>query len=76
MSIIDVDIFINSLMKDSAMQRSVKKDFMKYENGKFEVFVFDNKTLVLDKRDSKKTIVYNGYNIAKANLNQIKTNSH
>jgi hypothetical protein len=65
---VNVDIFIQSIMKDSNMRKIIKKEFMKFENGKFEVFVFDNKALVIDKRNTKKTIIYNNINIAKANL--------
>jgi len=65
---VNVNIFIQSIMKDSNTRKIVRKDFMKFENGQFEVFVFDNKALVLDKRNSKKTIVYNNISIAKANL--------
>jgi predicted nucleic acid-binding protein len=72
MSVVDVNIFIQLLMKDSDVRKIVRKDFMKYENGQFEVFVYDNKALVVDKRNTKKTIVYNNISIAKANLIHVK----
>ncbi len=43
-------------------------DFTKYYNDKFEVFVFDNKVLVKDKRQLHKTIIYNGMKVAEAKL--------
>lgn len=42
-------------------------DFIKHFNGKFEVFVFDNRVLVMDKRRHT-TVIYNNIHIAKAKL--------
>ena len=62
-----VDTFISKLLKGKGTTER-HEGFTKYYNEKFEVFVFDNKVLVKDKRHLHKTIIYNGIKIAQAKL--------
>jgi hypothetical protein len=62
-----VDSFVARLLKGK-MATERYDDFTKYYNDKFEVFVFDNKVLVKDKRQAHKTIIYNSIKIAQAKL--------
>lgn len=62
-----VDAFITKLLKGKGATE-IYEGFTKYYNDKFEVFVFDNKVLVKDKRQSHKTIIYNGIKVAQAKL--------
>lgn len=49
-----------------------RPEFVKYYNDKFEVFVFDNRVMVMDKRQDT-TVVYNNMHIAKAKLINLKS---
>jgi hypothetical protein len=62
-----VDVFVAKLLKGKGATDQFE-EFVKYHNDKFEVFVFDNKVLVKDKRHSHKTIIYNSIKIAQAKL--------
>ena len=62
-----VETFVSKLLKGKGVTE-IYEGFTKYYNDKFEVFVFDNKVLVKDKRHSHKTIIYNGIKIAQAKL--------
>lgn len=65
-----VEAFVAKLLKG---KKSIERyeGFTKYYNDKFEIFVFDNKVLVKDKRQSHKTIIYNGIKIAQAKLIEV-----
>jgi hypothetical protein len=62
-----VETFVSKLLKGKGITERYE-GFTKYYNDKFEVFVFDNKVLVKYKRQSHKTIIYNGIKIAQAKL--------
>ncbi len=62
-----VESFVSQLLKGKAVTDRYE-GFTKYHNDKFEIFVFDNKVLVKDKRYSHKTIIYNSIKIAQAKL--------
>ena len=62
-----VETFVAKLLKGKGATERYD-GFTKYYNDKFEIFVFDNKVLVKDKRQSHKTIIYNGIKIAQAKL--------
>lgn len=62
-----VETFVTKLLQGKGATE-IYEGFTKYYNDKFEVFVFDNKVLVKDKRQSHKTVIYNGIKVAQAKL--------
>jgi hypothetical protein len=62
-----VETFVTKLLKGKGSTETYE-GFTKYYNDKFEIFVFDNKVLVKDKRYIHKTIIYNGIKVAQAKL--------
>jgi hypothetical protein len=65
-----IDDFIGKLMRGKGTKEN-HIDFVKYYNENFEIFVFDKKVIVKDKRFQNKTIIYNSIHIAKANIHGI-----
>lgn len=66
-----IDEFISDLFPDNVTKES-NNDFVKYYNNSFEILKFNNnRLLVKDKRNDKKTIIYNNIKIAQAKLKDL-----
>lgn len=66
-----IEDFVYQLFNGKGIKHS-QPGFVKYYNDKFEVFVFDNRVMVMDKRQ-RTTVVYNNMHIAKAKLINVKS---
>jgi hypothetical protein len=71
-TMVKIDDFVRTLL-NGKMSKETYGEFTKFFNDQFEVLVFDNKVLVKDKRNVRRTIIYNSINIARAHLEGIST---